>query len=207
MAPFWVMATFVVETLTMKLSSLDGDGLDIVFANGTDHNQDNVKGKHAPQKMRNAMLAAEPGAQRNEHEVKTDMSHILGKIFDEYRRKGSREPMTLLALTDGLWGGSTKKGSVERMIAEFWMCSKTGSIRWNLVTSASSSSNLAMTLTPLTVSSTWIRICKGISGWSKTIRLQDHVDLPLTDSDQGHDRHRAVQRQRRKNDTGESSRR
>lgn len=54
MRPFWKVATFVLETLTMKLAGLDDDGLDLVFTIGTDWNISNA-GKTAVAKFAKAM--------------------------------------------------------------------------------------------------------------------------------------------------------
>ncbi|KAF2811553.1 uncharacterized protein BDZ99DRAFT_518812 [Mytilinidion resinicola] len=118
MLPFWDVATFVIETLTMKLAGLDDDGLDLVCTLG-DISLENEKGLHAPSNFRNAMNRARPSSDGDE---KTDMRETLEDIFEDYltsRKAAKDRKMTLIVLTDGIWKGSVPPESVGAKIEEF----------------------------------------------------------------------------------------
>ena len=94
----WEWATFLVETLAMKLARIDDDGLDLVFTNGgADYNL--TKEKSAPA-FKLAMQRAEPKTRG----PKTDMSICLGEISRSYWSKAHRKKLTLIIVTDGMWG-------------------------------------------------------------------------------------------------------
>jgi hypothetical protein len=120
MLPFWKVATYVLETLAMKLAGLDDDGLDLVFTIGQDWNVVDAKGSKGLAKFRKAMENAcpivpdMPGLKE-----KTDMGETLGQVFDEYLKSHRNKRMTLLVLTDGIWEGSVKDKGVEKKIADF----------------------------------------------------------------------------------------
>ncbi|OCL07958.1 hypothetical protein AOQ84DRAFT_377203 [Glonium stellatum] len=119
MLPFWEAASYVLETLVMKLAGLDDDGLDLLFTIGEDHNIDNAKGIYAPSRFKKAMEAARPAEPTSPGlRDKTDMAATLGEIFDEYLRNHKKK-MTLIILTDGIWEGSVRPKSVENKIASF----------------------------------------------------------------------------------------
>jgi hypothetical protein len=101
MASRWEWATFLVETLAIKLAGLDDDGLDLVFTSGGDYNLRDVKDAT---RFRTAMQNATPGPTS----PPTDMSTCLGELFRRYLDDFSKQ-LTLIIVTDGTWGigGST----------------------------------------------------------------------------------------------------
>jgi hypothetical protein len=120
MRPFWEVATFVLETLAMKLAGLDDDGLDLVFTIGQNRNIYNAKGRNVPTKFRKAMEIASPTMPaRPDQKEKTDIGETLGQVFDDYLKSYKKKRMTLLVLTDGIWEGSVKERGVEKKIANF----------------------------------------------------------------------------------------
>ncbi|EXJ80449.1 serine/threonine protein kinase [Capronia coronata CBS 617.96] len=130
MWPFWDVATYVLETLAMKLAGLDDDGLDLVFTIGDKYNLRNAKSWKTASLFRKAMKGAAPGplptaaagnGQNETQEVllRTDMTAVLGRVFDDYLETNRKRPMTLLILTDGLWLGSVKEDVVEKKIVDF----------------------------------------------------------------------------------------
>jgi hypothetical protein len=120
MRPFWDVATYVLETLAMKLAGLDKDGLDLVFTTGQDWNIDNARGSGAPMKFRRAMERASPIVpDKPDLKLKTDMCETLGQVFQEYLTAHQKKKMTLLVLTDGIWEGSVRDKAVEKKIATF----------------------------------------------------------------------------------------
>ncbi|KAL2405854.1 hypothetical protein ABEF95_000368 [Exophiala dermatitidis] len=127
---FWDVATYVVETLAMKLAGLDDDGLDLVFTIGDEFNIKNARGKSTPTNFGAAMRKAAPRAPGSivEGDLCTDMAAVLARMFDAYLKSNQRKRMTLLILTDGLWAGSVKAGMVERKIVEFVKNPKLGSL-------------------------------------------------------------------------------
>ncbi|KAL9623131.1 MAG: hypothetical protein Q9160_002645 [Pyrenula sp. 1 TL-2023] len=114
MRSHWDVATFVLETLTMKLIGLDEDGLDLRFTIGT-YQIDNARGFKAAKKFKEAMT--NPTVSDLEM-AKTNMSESLGRIFDEYFRSPKQKQRTLIVLTDGIWEGSVKDKSVEKKIVD-----------------------------------------------------------------------------------------
>jgi hypothetical protein len=119
MLPFWNVATYVLETLAMKLAGLDDDGLDLSFTLG-DTTLENEKGLQAPVNFKSAMVNAKPSS--GGVEEKTDMRETLSEIFEEYlenKNAGKARQMTLIVLTDGIWKGSVSPEGVEEKIAEF----------------------------------------------------------------------------------------
>ncbi|KAF2490635.1 hypothetical protein BU16DRAFT_622209 [Lophium mytilinum] len=118
MLPFWEVATFVAETLAMKLAGLDDDGLDLMCTLG-DVNLENEKGLQAPINIRHAMDRARPSSDGN---AKTDMRETLEDIFEDFlgnRKLAKDRKMTLIVLTDGIWKGPVPLESVEAKIEEF----------------------------------------------------------------------------------------
>lgn len=120
MRRFWEEATFVLETLAMKLAGLDDDGLDLVFTIGQDWNVCNAKRQNALARFKRAMENATPIMVDNFNQAeKTNMNETLGQVFDDYLKSNQRKRMTLLVLTDGIWQGSVKEKGVEKKIAGF----------------------------------------------------------------------------------------
>jgi hypothetical protein len=120
MAPWFTIASFVLETLAMKLAGLDEDGLDLVFTIGKDFNVENARGPKAPEKFKNAMGFARPTVPtRPDWRAKTDMGSTLSKLFSNYTSRHQKKGMTLIVLTDGVWEGSSKEQGIETLIAEF----------------------------------------------------------------------------------------
>ncbi|EXJ79744.1 serine/threonine protein kinase [Capronia epimyces CBS 606.96] len=121
MLPFWGVATYVLETLTLKLAGLDEDGLDLVFTIGEEFNINNARRANSAarfQKAMQEMTPKDPG-DADEEFLRTDMTAVLGRVFDEYLKTDRHKAMTLLILTDGLWLGSVKEDVVEKKIADF----------------------------------------------------------------------------------------
>ncbi|OQV08585.1 hypothetical protein CLAIMM_12832 [Cladophialophora immunda] len=119
MGPFWKVATYVLETLAMKLAPLDEDGLDLVFTIG--HEMPfNAKGKNAFKEFRKQMDRAAPSPVRDSSgEKRTNMAETLGRVFTNYTNQTKSKRMTLLVLTDGRWRGTTTGNTVEDKIATF----------------------------------------------------------------------------------------
>ncbi|KAB5540386.1 hypothetical protein GE09DRAFT_254884 [Coniochaeta sp. 2T2.1] len=95
----WEWATFLVETLAMKLARIDDDGLDLVFTSGAGAEYNLTKEKSASA-FKLAMQRAEPKV----HAPRTDMSICLGEISRSYWSKVHRKKLTLIIVTDGMWG-------------------------------------------------------------------------------------------------------
>jgi hypothetical protein len=115
MLPSWDWATFVVETLAMKLARLDDDGLDLFFTNGAEYNL--TKEKDAA-RFKAAMKNAEP----NLYSPKTDMSVCLGELSRSYLAKFRTKKLTLIIVTDGIWGlasSSSRENPVDKKIVNF----------------------------------------------------------------------------------------
>jgi hypothetical protein len=120
MTSWFAVATFVLETLAMKLAGLDEDGLDLVFTIGKDFNVANAKGSKAPEKFKKAMSSARPvEPMRPDWRAKTDMGSTLSKLFNDYTSQHQKKGMTLIVLTDGVWEGSSKEQGIENLVAEF----------------------------------------------------------------------------------------
>jgi hypothetical protein len=117
MEPYRWIATFVLETLVMKVAGLDDDGLDLVFTIGEDDlNASNVYPLNAPSIFKAKMDKAweRPHSDR----YKTDMKQTLSKLFERYYRD-SRKCMTLIVLTDGVWPGTIPEDGVETSFVDF----------------------------------------------------------------------------------------
>jgi hypothetical protein len=114
----WEWATFMVETLAMKLARLDEDGLDLVFTNGDEYN---IKGSKDASEFKERMLKAEP----NPESPPTDMSVCLGELSRSYLAQGPRnitKRLTLIIVTDGMWGVSgnpSRENPVDKKIVNF----------------------------------------------------------------------------------------
>jgi hypothetical protein len=116
MIPHRQVATFVVETLAMKLAPLDEDGLDVVFTIGAGkYDMQKVKGTKGPESIRRKMMEAWP---QTGHEYSTDMSHTLSKLYTRFY-VAQNKPMTLIVITDGIWEGTRPENKVETSLVEF----------------------------------------------------------------------------------------
>ncbi|KAK2764155.1 protein kinase domain protein [Colletotrichum kahawae] len=99
---------------TMKIGTLDKDGLDLMFTVGERHNVLGATEWSIPDKFRKSLQAAEESMHpRN----KTNMATTLLKIFDKYENHSKKQ--TLIILTDGLWEGSNTSNDVEATISDF----------------------------------------------------------------------------------------
>jgi hypothetical protein len=122
MSDWWFEASYLLETLLMKLEGLDKNGMDLSFTLGPVTVQNN---KSIPDFMK-AMKEARP-PQGSMHA--TDMRASLGNILDHYvneveRKHRSRgtdpaKDLTILVLTDGIWEGTTEKQEVNKTIVKF----------------------------------------------------------------------------------------
>lgn len=126
MVKFRHLATFIVETLAMKLGGIDKDGLDLKFTLGEgEYDVNGVKGD-APDRFKAAMGKAWEKS-GGLHPIPTDMSHTLGQFFSKYLSRPPQKRTTLLIITDGVWDGPTPQGEmgktkvdkVETTIVEF----------------------------------------------------------------------------------------
>lgn len=119
MVEHWYEVTYLLETLVRKARGQDPDGMDLHFTNGSL----NLEGiDNAPafvDKMREA---------RPQQAVLTDMVKSLSDILNKYLVQVEREKLnsrfiakdvTLVVLTDGLWGGNKKKEAIRDKIKEF----------------------------------------------------------------------------------------
>ena len=122
MGEYWYEATYLLMTLMMKTEGLDKDGMDLYFTLGPV----SVKGKKTTSKFEKAMRDARP-TQGDTTPTSTNMRTSLSKILSEYvnivekKRESSThiKDLTIIVLTDGIWGGETEKDSVNDMIIQF----------------------------------------------------------------------------------------
>jgi hypothetical protein len=110
----WPDATQTIKALVSKARGIDLDGMDLSFTNGTVNlsHSDDVK------EFLKKMDKAKP-----REDVSTDIKISLGRIFDEWLKKHNRQhqvkDMTLIVLTDGCWGGTVDRTSVDKKIIDF----------------------------------------------------------------------------------------
>ena len=116
MTEHWDEATFLLETLVKKAAPFDPDGMDLYFTLG----REGVQGKRKAEPFRSAMTKARPKPGWS-----TDMTGALERIFKEYfdtvaerrrKRKSPKEDLTLIILTDGIWGATDDKEEVGRYV-------------------------------------------------------------------------------------------
>jgi len=120
MAEHWENAKHLLETLVMKVEGLDDDGVDLAFTQGT-ANAKNIKDIS---KIMEKMYLPEAMPMTG---VPTDMIEPLQDIFEDYNlmvQKKSRhilkhKKMTIIVLTDGIWGNTVDKDGVGRSIVAF----------------------------------------------------------------------------------------
>ena len=116
MVEHWDQAEFVLETLVRKAAKIDKNGMDLSFTLGNVE----VRGKQSTSYFLEAMdhKDAKP------HQTQTDMNSALGAIFDGYIRylqnpSSEKKNLTLMVLTDGIWGGTFDKHRIKEKIVEF----------------------------------------------------------------------------------------
>ncbi|KAI9744665.1 MAG: hypothetical protein M1818_002194 [Claussenomyces sp. TS43310] len=120
MKPHWGRAKYLLETLLMKAEGLDEDGVDLMFTQGS------VKAENARGKSKILKKMDDPKAIPADG-VYTDLKIRLQEIFDDYlrivrSRKRSYEKtrkLTIIVLTDGIWGGTGDKEGVNQSIVKF----------------------------------------------------------------------------------------
>lgn len=124
MEPHWDQAVYLLETLIMKATGQDENGIDLYFTNS----HERLENGKDPQKFRNLMDDAKVRPTPNS-EIRTDMRMRLQDIFFKYlkaaRVQHKIRKMTVIVLTDGLWEGMTDKYELEGVIANFWLDLKT----------------------------------------------------------------------------------
>ena len=115
MSPYWYNAKYLLETLVLKATGQDNDGMDLSFTSG---NVSVWNGDHVS-KFTKAMN--DPDAQPRLH-MHTDMKKSLGDIFYNYSSEAKKRDiknLTLIVLTDGKWDGMDDKNGVDTKIIEF----------------------------------------------------------------------------------------
>lgn len=122
MKPHWGRLKFLLETLVVKAEGLDEDGVDLVFSHGK-VNVTDAKGKAVSMVMEKLK---DPGAIPRK-EWLTDMKIRLQEIFDDFilyvektkRIQAKPKKLTIIVLTDGIWGGTEDKEDVYNSIVMF----------------------------------------------------------------------------------------
>jgi hypothetical protein len=122
MIPHWERLKYLLETLVMKAEGLDDDGVNLAFTHGK------VALKDARQKAEVQFMdkLKNPEAMPRE-EWLTDMKVRLLGILNEYvryveikyLRHETPKNMTVIVLTDGVWGGTQDKEDVYFSIVNF----------------------------------------------------------------------------------------
>ncbi|KAL2059820.1 hypothetical protein VTL71DRAFT_10204 [Oculimacula yallundae] len=116
----WAEASYLLETLLMKLEGLDKDGMDLTFTLGPIA----VQNDRSRASFMKAMRDACPPLDSTHN---TDMRQSLKIILDDYlhevekreRMKGQAKDLTILVLTDGIWEGTPDKETVDQTIVNF----------------------------------------------------------------------------------------
>jgi hypothetical protein len=117
MKPFWFEATYLLETLVMKATGQDEDGMDLYFT-------------HGPIKVLGGKNKSDfVGAMNNKSakpmdEIRTDMEVSLGELLDGYigearLRRSKTRKLTIIVLTDGKWEGMGDKDDVRKLVINF----------------------------------------------------------------------------------------
>ncbi|KAH9218138.1 hypothetical protein DL95DRAFT_521669 [Leptodontidium sp. 2 PMI_412] len=120
MIPWWARATYLLETLLMKLEGMDENGMDLAFTFGPV----TLQNKKSRADFMKAMGDARPP---KDSVHATDMRQSLQIILDQYiaevkkrhRMKGEAKDLTILVLTDGIWEGTSDKERVDQTIVKF----------------------------------------------------------------------------------------
>jgi hypothetical protein len=134
MKSYWGEASFLLETLLLKVEGLDEDGIDLLFTSG----KKKVEGRQFHGKLRKVLQSDPFMAAMKSPEAKpienfhTDIVKPLSEIFGTYlemakrsqREKWRKRPpisrkLTLFILTDGMWTGTKRKGDVDELILLF----------------------------------------------------------------------------------------
>ncbi|KAI8951168.1 hypothetical protein F4801DRAFT_578708 [Xylaria longipes] len=115
-------ATLLV--LAEKVVASDEDGVDLIFTFADNRlGRRNVKDPWG--KFGRAMDSAGGRISTDPQKpLATDMARTLGEVFQEYEEKKTKQRMTLIILTDGVWEGSVQPNEVEEKIAKFFKDSK-----------------------------------------------------------------------------------
>lgn len=119
----WPEASFLLETLAMKLEGQDKNGMDLHFTRGQSCLRDCKKHSKFKDKMNEEQARPMKG-------VHTDLSESLGKILQRYLDDLKRgmaimtgirniKKLTLIVLTDGKWEGMGDREEIFRLIADF----------------------------------------------------------------------------------------
>ncbi|KAE9370120.1 kinase-like protein [Stipitochalara longipes BDJ] len=121
MKQHWSQATFLLETLVMKAHGQDPDGPDLMFTLG----QRRLKGTKNALAFKAAM--EDPEAMPTD-EV-TDIRTSFGDIFVEHIKNLEKaktrhfispvKQLTIIVLTDGVWGGTLAREDVNKQIVTF----------------------------------------------------------------------------------------
>lgn len=122
MAPFWYEATYLLETLVMKATGQDDDGMDLLFTAAGDFK---LKNERHVKAFTDAMKNRLAVPKRVTH---TDIKTALGEIFHMYLNEVKNAPryphkrvknLTVIILTDGVWAGMKSKNEVKQQIIRF----------------------------------------------------------------------------------------
>lgn len=116
----WDQAGYLLETLLLKATGQDDNGIDLSFTSG------NVFVENSKDISKFTKAMDNPKAQPTEH-MNTDMKKSLGEIFSDYisyiseakANKKEIKNLTLIVLTDGKWDGMDDKDEVGSKIIEF----------------------------------------------------------------------------------------
>ncbi|KAI1123858.1 hypothetical protein F5Y10DRAFT_43490 [Nemania abortiva] len=117
-------AKVTLLVLAEKVAASDKDGIDLVFT-FADHLLGCQNVRDPWTRFSKAMKNADERIPTDPRQpLATDMARTLGEIFEEYEKKRTSKRMTLIILTDGIWGGSGQPDEVEEKIAQFFKGSK-----------------------------------------------------------------------------------
>jgi hypothetical protein len=120
MQEYWPQAKYLLETLLMKVEGIDEDGVDLIFTQGS-VSATNTKG------ITKVMTKMDEPEATPMAGVYTDMIASLQNILDDYTLEAQRKgrymqrlkKMTIVILTDGIWGNTPDKDGVGRSIVGF----------------------------------------------------------------------------------------
>lgn len=122
MEEFWYEASYLLETLVMKSSGQDENGMDLNFTAGS------VKVENKNEKSAFTRAMKNPDA-RPTKGMHTDMRKALGEIFDKHLKELEAQKkilpgkkvknLTLIVFTDGIWAGMREKDDVRKKIVDF----------------------------------------------------------------------------------------
>jgi hypothetical protein len=117
MREHWAEATNLIDVLVMKATGQDKDGMDLFFTCGPVEIKNKKKEKDFVEAMK------DPEAQPRDN-IYTDMKRKLGDILRDYQAELEKERrtnikvknLTIIVLTDGIWGGMDDKDDVFQKI-------------------------------------------------------------------------------------------